>query len=112
MYNKKDIIRLNQEIGENGDFHNESSLDYALHIVRAKKSWLLELSYIARSLLIDHSFQDGNKRTAYLLCALYFEDHKKEYGDFALIVAMDFIAKKNINDINKIQRVLEKCMTR
>ena len=112
MYNKKDIIRLNQEIGEKGELHNESSLEYALYIVKAKKSWLFELSYIIRSLLIDNVFRDGNKRTAYILCVLYFEDHGKEYGDFALVVAMDFIAKKNINDVNKIQRVLEKCMTR
>ena len=64
LINKKDMVGANQEIGCNGEFSNESSLDFALSIVKQKKSWLYELSYLVRSLLVDHIFQDGNKRTA------------------------------------------------
>ncbi|MFC1697991.1 hypothetical protein ACFL1H_06635, partial [Nanoarchaeota archaeon] len=64
MINKKDIIRINQEIGETGELSNESSLDFALHMIKHKKSWLYELSYLIRSILVDHVFKDGNKRTA------------------------------------------------
>ena len=57
LLNKKDVIRINQEIGENGHFQNESSLDLALSIIRQKKSWLQELCYLIRSMLVDHCFQ-------------------------------------------------------
>ena len=49
MLNKKDLIRINQEIGSNGKLHNEDILDYAISITKHNKSWLYELSYIVRS---------------------------------------------------------------
>jgi len=52
---------------------------------------------------------DGNKRTAYILCTLYFEDNQKEYKDEKLVKAILKIAKKSISDINKIMRELLKC---
>ena len=111
MYNKKDIIRINQEIGESGALQNESSLDFALHIVKHKKSWLYELAYIIRSLLIDHAFQDGNKRTAYTLCVLYFEDFDLEFSRPKTVDAIRKIAKQPKSDINKIARELRRCLT-
>jgi len=55
---------------------------------------------------------DGNKRTAYILCTLYFEDNQKEYKDEKLVKAILKIAKKSISDINKIMRELLKCWAR
>lgn len=109
VYNIKDLIRINQEIGESGDFRNKSSLEFALHYVKQKKSWLFELSYIVRALLIDHPFVDGNKRTALIICQLYFDDNKHEYKKQRLVDILHKIARKNITDINKIVRELLKC---
>ena len=69
---KKDLIAISQEVGSNGKFHNESSLDFALSIAKQKKSWLYELCYIVRTLLVDHCFEDGNKRTAIIVIITYF----------------------------------------
>ena len=63
---------MNQEIGESGTLHNENSLDFAFSIIRRKKSWLYELSYLIRSLLVDHVFEDGNKRTAMVVLLTEF----------------------------------------
>ena len=109
MYNLKDIIRINQEVGETGELRDSSSIDFAISITKNNKSWLYELSYLARSIIIDHVFVDGNKRTAYILCTLYFEKQNKEYNDQKLIIAILKIARKNITDINKIARLLLKC---
>ena len=109
MYNLKDLQRMNQEAGETGQLRNESSIQFALGIIRQKKSWLYELSYLVRSLLIDHPFVDGNKRTAYLLCTLYFEDHGKDYTDQQLVETILQITKKNTADINSIARRLYRC---
>jgi death-on-curing family protein len=109
VYNKKDLLRINQEIGETGQLRNESSLDYALSVVKQKKSWLYELSYLVRSLLVDHAFADGNKRTAYTLAVLYFEDNGGNFDKNRLIDVILKISRKNVSDINKIVRELKKC---
>lgn len=105
--NKKDLIRINQEIGENGNFHNEGTLDFTLSIIKQKKSWLYELSYLVRSLLVDHVFEDGNKRTAMVLATTYLEDKKIEYDQDRLLKVFWNISKKSITDINKITRLIK-----
>jgi len=104
LVNKKDIIRINQEIGCSGELQNRNSLEFAMDIIKSKKSWLYELSYIVRSLLTDHAFQDGNKRTSLALILAYFEYYGKEPDKQLLIYNVFKIAKKNIKDINKIMR--------
>src|SRR3990167_9411766 len=105
--NKKDLIAINQEIGGNGKFHNEDSIDFAFSIVKQNKSWLYELSYIVRSLLVDHCFEDGNKRTAITVIATYFKDNGLDYDKEKLTKIVWKIAKKNITDINKIMRMIK-----
>ena len=104
--NKKDLIGINQEIGSNGKFHNEDSLDFALSTVK-HKGWLYELSYITRSLLVDHCFEDGNKRTAIVVITTYFKDNSLDYDKDKLIKIVWDIAKKNITDINKLMRMIK-----
>lgn len=105
--NKKDIIAINIELGETGEFNNEGSLEFALHIIKHKKSWLYELSYLVRSILVDHAFRDGNKRTALALVLLYFEDKGIECDKERIVKTIHSISKKNINDINKIERMIK-----
>ena len=107
LINKKDIIGINKEIGCNGQFSNESSLEFALSIVKQKKSWLFELSYIVRSLLVDHVFQDGNKRTTSAIIIFYFEQKNFNYNKEKIINVILSISRKNINDINKIMRLIK-----
>ena len=105
--NKKDLIRINQEIGSNGKLHNEDSIDFALSIAKQNKSWLYELSYITRSLLVDHCFEDGNKRTAIIVAITYFENSSLDYDKDKLTKTVWSISKKNINDINKLMRMIK-----
>lgn len=108
--NKKDLIGINQEIGGNGRFHNEDSIDFALSIVKQNKSWLYELSYIVRSLLVDHCFEDGNKRTAIIVVIAYFENNNLSCDKDKLIKIIWNIAKKNISDINKLMRMIKNAL--
>ncbi len=105
--NKKDLIGINLEIGGNGKFHNEDSIDFALSITKHNKSWLYELSYIVRSLLVDHCFEDGNKRTAIIVIITYFENNSLYYDKDKLIKIVWYISKKNISDINKLMRLIK-----
>jgi prophage maintenance system killer protein len=105
--NKKDLIGINHEIGGNRKFHNEDSLDFALSTAKHKKSWLYELSYIVRSLLVDHCFEDGNKRTAMIVIATYFKDNDLDFDKDKLTKTVWKIAKKSITDINKLMRMIK-----
>ena len=105
--NKKDLIGINQQIGSNGKLHNEDSLDFTLSIIKQNKNWLYELSYITRSLLVDHCFEDGNKRTAIVVIVTYFENNNLDYDKDKLTKIVWGIAKKNITDINKLMRMIK-----
>ena len=100
------MIALNQEIGEGGEFHNESSLDFALQVAKVKRNWVYEASYLIRSLLTDHVFRDGNKRTALLVAIYYIEENGKECDTEKLLKLIKRIAKNNITHPVKIARLL------
>src|SRR3989344_117210 len=107
MINKKDLIAINIEVGETGELQNPGSLDFALEIIRHKKSWLYELSYLVRSIIVDHSFRDGNKRTALALILTYFNDNDLECDKQKIVHIVHKISKKNIKDINKLMRLIK-----
>ncbi|MFO8016956.1 MAG: Fic family protein [Candidatus Woesearchaeota archaeon] len=107
MLNKKDMISINMEVGETGELQNEGSLEFALSIIRQKKSWLYELAYILRSLLADHAFRDGNKRTALALVLAYLDERKMECDKEKLVRKLYNISKNNIADINRIVRMIK-----
>jgi prophage maintenance system killer protein len=106
MLSKKDIIALNQEF-EESNIINESSLDFALSYARKTTNWIKALAYLTRSILLDHVFEDGNKRTAALLIKTYaeFEGHKT-YDD-KLVLFIKKILFKNITSIRKLEEGLK-----
>ena len=111
VYNKKDLIIINQEVGEKGFLQNESSLEFALDIIKNRKSWIFQLSYLMRSILVDHAFQDGNKRTTLVLSTLYFEDNEQVVNRARLMNSIAKISNKNITDINQITREIKNART-
>lgn len=107
LINKKDLIRVNQEIGASGKLTNESSLDYALSITKHRKSWLYALAHLVRSLLVDHVFEDGNKRTALALILSYFEEKGVRYDRNRMPLVIHKIAKRNINNVTRIMELIK-----
>src|SRR3989344_462806 len=102
---KKDIIALNQEFDE-GVFHNEQSLSYALSYASKSDNWIKALSFLVRAILVDHVFQDGNKRTSALLIKAYaeFEGHNV-YGD-KLVNFIKEAVLRNITDLSKMENMI------
>lgn len=103
---KKDIIAFNKAIGEQGELNNESSLEFSLHLSKNKKNWLYELSYLVRSILIDHVFRDGNKRTTLLLMVYCLEESNKKYNNKQLMSVITKITKNNIASPVQIARLI------
>jgi len=103
---KKDIIALNQEF-EECMFHNEASLDFALSYARKTENWSKALAFLVRAILIDHVFEEGNKRTAALLIKSYAEYEGHDVYDDKVIKIIKEILLKNITSIRKIEDMIK-----
>ncbi len=98
------LIGINKKFG-NGHLINRSSLEFALS-ARSKKIFG-NLPYLLRALLIDHAFEDGNKRTAAYLLIEYCETYELTIEKERIIKTIRFIAGSNITDIEKIRSAIK-----
>lgn len=70
MFDEKLLIELNKIIGESGALLHLDSLYSSLASLDYIDDDFLKVCYVARSVLLNHPFLNGNKRTAFfLLCA-------------------------------------------
>ena len=105
MLSKKDIIGVNQKF-HTGKLSNESSLNFAIAQVHRSQNWLKTTAILSRAILIDHVFEDGNKRTAAGVIAGIMEMNSIPYSPIKIDKAVIMIAKENIVSIAKIEKVI------
>ncbi len=106
MITKQDIIEINKQF-DKGNLVNESGLDFAFLNLQQTKDWLKQLAYLTRAILIDHVFEEGNKRTAAALIMTILEYQKIAYNPKQVDEIVLVILKKNISDINKLKRLIK-----
>ena len=106
IISKEDIITINS-VFDSGRIINESSLDFALSSLKKTKDWLKQVSYLVRAVLINHVFEEGNKRTATALIMSVFENQKIAYDPRKVDEVVIEIIIKNINNINKIRSLIK-----
>lgn len=104
--NKKDIIALNKEF-DVGKLHNEASLDFALSYCKQTENWTKALALLVRAILIDHVFEEGNKRTAALLIKTYAEYEGASTYDDKIAHMIKEILLKNITSILRIEEMIK-----
>jgi len=105
MFTEEGIVMLNKKF-HNGKISNKSSLDFAISAAKSK-GWLEQLAYLLRSVIVDHAFEDGNKRTAALLIIIYYTEYKIGFDPEKVSKSVIEIAKNNIKDISKIKRMIK-----
>lgn len=105
MLSQKDITAINAAL-DSGKIVNQGSLDYALSVAYRNKNWLRCSAVLVRAILIDHVFEDGNKRTAAAVIMAYFEMHGVQYDPDRVNAAIVFMLRKNMNNIRKIERLI------
>lgn len=105
MLSKKDIIEINKSF-HTGKLVNEGSLDFALSQVHRSKNWLKTAAILSRAILIDHVFEDGNKRTAAGIIAGIMELNALSYSPAKMNKTVVMIAKENITSIKKLEQVI------
>jgi len=106
--NKDEIIKINKLLG--GNLSRDGSLDYAVDVAnKEKRNPYKKLAYLVRAIIVDYPFTDGNKRTALEIIVKELYKYKIRCNTEKLAKAITKIAKKNIHQIIKIERILRKC---
>ena len=100
------LIEINKKF-DNGNLVNKSSLEFAISSTYKTKDWVKQLSYIVRAILIDHVFEEGNKRTAAALVFYFFEAYQVAYDPYKVDKIIAEITFKNISNIEHIRRKLK-----
>ena len=106
MITEHDLVEINKHFS-NGKIINKSSLQFALSYSKDTKDWIKHLAYLVRSILIDHIFEEGNKRTASALIMSVLEVHKLAYNPQKIDLMIIEILKKNINNITTLRRMIK-----
>lgn len=106
MLSKKDVINVNQAF-HTGKLSNESSLDYAISLTNRSKNWLRTCAVLGRAIIIDHAFEDGNKRTAAGIIMAVMEMNNIAYSEQRVYLSVLQIAKKNLRSLIKIEEVIK-----
>ncbi|MEK6922721.1 MAG: hypothetical protein AABX08_02900 [Nanoarchaeota archaeon] len=106
MINIEGLIEINKQFS-NGKIVNKGSLEFAISQSKSTKDWIKQLSFVTRAILIDHAFEEGNKRTVAALIASLIEIHKLAYDPKKIDLSIIEILKKNISNIVKIRRIIK-----
>ena len=105
MLTRKDIFIINQQFST-GTIINESSLDFVLKQTYRSRHWYKAMCLLTRTILLDHVFEDGNKRTAAAIIMTYHTMNGQECNPDLVSRAVLHITKHNITSINTIGRII------
>lgn len=103
MLSAKDTIELNRSFST-GVVVNAGSLDYAVKTQARSRNWLRTAAVFARTILLDHVFEDGNKRTAAAVLMLLMDMNHVAYHPGAMPKIVLKIIKQNMTSITEIER--------
>jgi len=106
MLTEKEIIALNEGHAD-GKLLNPGSLHYAYAAAKKTRSWTRACAYLARALLLDHAFQDGNKRTALAIVIIEAYNNHHDINSRKLAHAFLRITKKRNPNINTIEEAIQ-----
>lgn len=106
MWEKMEIVELNRSVGGTGNMINKASLDFAVSTQMQTKDWQLQLAYVVRALLVDHAFEDFNKRTAVAAMVTTFEELKLAYDPYAVDNLVTRIAKKRVRNVRTLRSMI------
>lgn len=106
MLSNKDIIEINKRFST-GHLMNNSSLDFAVKTNARSRNWLKSAAIFTRSILIDHVFEDGNKRTAAAVIMLLMDINKLQFNAEEIPKIIVKILKMNTTSIREIGRCIK-----
>lgn len=106
MLSVQDVIEIN-ELVDRGKVVNKNSLEFAVSSAQTTKDWITQLAYMLRAVVVDHVFEEGNKRTGAALVIAYCKMHKKAYDLYKVDLLIRDLVVKRIVDIGQIRRKIK-----
>jgi len=107
----KDVVAVNQRF-DRGHVVNGGSLDFALGEANRSKSWLRACAVLVRAVLIDHVFEEGNKRTAAAIMMSFFEESSLSCDPDRVAKGIVRILERNITSLTEIEKVIADAILR
>ena len=101
-----ELEKINKEFEPKSKVKNLGSLEFAAEHAARTKDWMKQLAYLLRAIVVDHAFDDGNKRTAAYLITKFFDENKVTYTNDKIARLVIKIASDNITDMEKIRRLV------
>jgi len=106
MISEKDIIEINKAFNKS-KVTNKGSLAYAVKTTTRSKNWLKTAAILTKGILIDHAFEDGNKRTAAAVIMLIMDINNIQYNPEKIPKIIIKILLKNMTNIKNIERCIK-----
>lgn len=104
----KDIKKINKELG--GKLRDSGSLEFAISAGKGK-SERRKLALLWRAILIDHPFDDLNKRTVEILTRKYTKENDYSIDTETLVKEIIDVSKNSITNLDKIERRIKYATT-
>jgi hypothetical protein len=95
-----DIVKINKKFS-NGQIINVTSYEFTKDEVKRRNVRLFKASLYARALLIDHIFEDGNKRTFVNIFMNIYSDYNLNAHALYFNILAIIKKSKNISDIRR-----------
>ena len=101
----EELAKTNKRFSS-GRLINKSSLEFAESALKRTKNWQEQAAFIIRAIVVDHPFEDGNKRTAAAYLIGLLETYKIPYDPFKIDKLVLALAKGQ-KSIDKIRRMIK-----
>jgi death-on-curing family protein len=111
IISKDQIKWINRKYG--GSLRSDAEIETALSLGKGKAVFR-KIAYLWRAILVGHPFTDGNKRTALMVSLATLESCRiktKENTNESLVSEITKIAKENITNVNRIERLIRYAVT-
>ena len=101
----EELAKINKRFSS-GRIISKASMEFAESALKRTKNWHEQAAYIVRAIVVDHPFEDGNKRTATAYLIGLLETYKIPYDPFKIDKLVLTLAK-GTKSIDKIRRMIK-----
>ena len=98
------LEKINKRFEPASRIKNSSSLEFAVEQASRMQEWTKQLVYLLRAVIVDHAFDDGNKRTGAYLIFKFFEANGFPADTQKINKLVIKIAAESITNIEKLRR--------
>jgi prophage maintenance system killer protein len=102
----EELEKINKKIEPRSRVKNPGSLEFAAESATRTKDWKRQLAYLLRAIVVDHAFEDGNKRTGAIVTFRFFEANGIPFDARKVDQMLVNLAKKSVTDIEEIRRLI------